>query len=255
MPFSRIRRSSYKRNLLVSLCLTIIVSSVLGASDLVIPDQINAYVNDWAQLMSKSQAQQLNSQLRQFEDQTSNQFVVATFPSLEGENIEDVSVGMFEKWHIGQKNKDNGILLTVWKAERKIRIEVGYGLEPVLTDALSARIIRDEMAPSFRQGDYYGGIVQGVRAIVAATKGEYTGKGRSGRNNKSGGGIAGLIFPLLFFLLLFGRRRGALGGFLLGGLLGSAMRGGRGGGFGGGGFGGFSGGGGFGGGGGASGGW
>ncbi|HCW75621.1 MAG TPA: hypothetical protein DHU63_03685, partial [Candidatus Marinimicrobia bacterium] len=148
----------------------------------------------------------------------------------------------------GQKNKDNGILLTVWKAERKIRIEVGYGLEPVLTDALSARIIRDEMAPAFRQGDYYGGIVQGVRAVVAVTQGAYTGNGRSKGNRKNnGGGIAGLIIPLLFFFLLFSRRRGALGGFLLGSVLGSAMRGG--------GFGGFSGGGGFGGGGGASGGW
>lgn len=209
--------------------------------------------------MTTNQARQLDAQLRQFEQQTSNQLVVATFPSLEGENIEDVSIRMFEKWHIGQKNKDNGILLTVWKTERKIRIEVGYGLEPALTDALSARIIRDEMAPSFRQGDYYGGIVQGVRAVVAATQGAYTGNGRPNGNRKgNGGGIAGLIFPLLFFFLLFSRRRGALGGFLLGSMLGSAMRGGggRSGGFGGGGgFGGFSGGGGFGGGGGASGGW
>ena len=232
----------------IFLLLVVGVSHLSAASDVTIPDKISSYVNDWGQLMTTNQARQLDQQLRQFEQQTSNQLVVATFPSLEGENIEETSIRMFEKWHIGQKNKDNGILLTVWKAERKIRIEVGYGLEPVLTDALSARIIRDEMAPAFRQGDYYGGIVQGVRAVVAVTQGAYTGNGRSKGNRKQdGGGIAGLIIPLLFFFLLFSRRRGALGGFLLGSVLGSAMRGG--------GFGGFSGGGGFGGGGGASGGW
>ncbi len=219
-----------------------------------IPENPGGYVYDGARFMNSRQVQQLDTQLRQFENQTSNQVVVATFPSLENESLEEVSMRIFEKWHLGQKGKSNGILLSVWRAERKVRIEVGYGLEPVLTDALSGRIIRDEMAPAFRKGDYYGGIIMGVRAIVKATQGEYQGKQRRSKRDRSGG-IAGLIFPLLFFFLLFGRRRGALGGFLLGSMLGAGLGGRRGGFGGGGGFGGFSGGGGFGGGGGASGGW
>lgn len=249
--------SVYTRSLqlMTFLALLLVSSGLVAADDPLFPPTINRHVNDWAGLMTSRQVQQLDMQLRQFEDATSNQLVVATFPSLAGENIEDVSIRMFEAWQIGQKGRDNGLLLTVWKAERKIRIEVGYGLEPVLTDALAGQIIRDEMAPSFRQGDFYGGIIHGVKAIMAATQGEYTGRGSRARGKDDGGGIAGLLFPLLFFFLLFGRRRGALGGFMLGSLLGSAMGGRRGGFGGGGGFGGFSGGGGFGGGGGASGGW
>lgn len=245
------------RSATVFLGLFFLISTGLqAAADPLFPATINRHVNDHAGLMTSRQVQQLEMQLRQFESATSNQFVVATFPSLQGENIEDVSIRMFEAWRVGQKNKDNGVLLTVWKAERKIRIEVGYGLEPVLTDALAGRIIRDEMAPSFRQGDFYGGIARGVKAVMAATRGEYSGEGAGARGSKDdGGGLAGLLFPLIFFFLLFGRRRGALGGFLLGSMLGSAMGGRRGGFGGGGGFGGFSGGGGFGGGGGASGGW
>ena len=226
-------------------------TNLFASSDQLYPDKINRYVNDFAHLMSPRQVNQLERQLSTFEDKTSNQFVVATFPSLEGQDLEDVSIHMFQKWKIGQHGKDNGILMTIWQQERKIRIEVGYGLEPVLTDALSGRIIRDEMAPSFRQGDFYGGIVRGVRAVMAATQGAYTGQGKHAKRDKDSGGLAGLIFPILFFFLLFGRRRGALGGFILGSMLGGGFRGGGGGG----GFGGFSGGGGFGGGGGASGGW
>ncbi|MCF7797224.1 MAG: TPM domain-containing protein [Lentisphaeria bacterium] len=252
-----ISRLNNKRSRLATIFLVILLvsSGLIAAEDELFPATINRYVNDWAGLMTTRQAQQLEMQLRQFENATSNQFVVATFPSLKGQNLEDVSIRMYEAWRLGQKGRDNGVLLTVWKAERKIRIEVGYGLEPVLTDALSGRIIRDEMAPSFRRGDFYGGIIHGVKAIMAATRGEYTGQGSRARGKDDGGGIAGLLFPLLFFFLLFGRRRGALGGFLLGSMLGSAMGGRRGGFGGGGGFGGFSGGGGFGGGGGASGGW
>ncbi len=115
----------------------------------------------------------MESILRQHEKETSNQIVVAIFPSLEQESLEDYVNRLFEKWGIGQKVNNNGVLLAIFLKERKVRIEVGYGLEGRLTDALSARIIRNEIAPDFRAGRYGAGIQKGVLAIQKAIAGEY----------------------------------------------------------------------------------
>ncbi len=233
---------------------------VLGASaSTFYPSRIDRRVIDLADMMSSSQEMELEIALRHFEQETSNQLVVATFPSLEGESLEDVSIHMFQAWELGQSGRDNGVLLTIYRTERQMRIEVGYGLEADLPDIMAGRIIRDVIGPWFKQGNYYQGISAGVQAIMGATAKSYQGLlKKEAPKNPGSGGIFSLLFPLLFFLLIARGRIGPLGGFMLGGMLGSAMRGGRyhGGGFGGGsGFGGFSGGGGFGGGGGASGGW
>jgi uncharacterized protein len=227
-------------------------------ADGIFPDKINKQINDWGDLLSTTQERQLEQALRDYENESSNQIVVATFPSLEGESLEDVSERMFSTWKLGQGGKDNGVLLSIFKEERKIRIEVGYGLEGALPDVTAGKIIRNDITPYFRDGRWYEGIVVGLQGIIQATTGEYTGSGSrgSGQREKNGSPL-GLIFPIIIFLLLSRGRMGGLGGFFLGSMLGSAMGGRRGGGFGGGGFGGggFSGGGGFGGGGGASGGW
>ena len=241
----------------IRITLFIILATSLFA-DGIFPDRINKQINDWGDLLSSTQERQLEQALRDYEAQSSNQIVVATFSSLEGENLEDVSERMFSTWSLGQTGKDNGVLLTIFKQERKMRIEVGYGLEGALPDATAGRIIRNDISPYFKEGRWYEGIVAGLQGIVQATTGEYTGTGkrRTTQRQKNSNPL-GLLFPLVIFLLLGRGRMGGLGGFFLGSMLGSAMRGGRGSGFGGGGFGGggFSGGGGFGGGGGASGGW
>ena len=95
----------------------------------IFPDRINKQVNDWGDLLSSTQERQLEQALRNYEDESSNQIILATFPSLEGESLEDVSERMFSTWNLGQSGKDNGVLLSIFKKERKIRIEVGYGLE------------------------------------------------------------------------------------------------------------------------------
>jgi len=222
------------------------------------PPRINKQVNDWGDLLSSSQEGQLEQVLRNYEDQSSNQVVLATFASLEGESLEDVTEKMFASWKLGQAGKDNGVLLAIFKNERKIRIEVGYGLEGALPDITAGQIIRNDITPYFKDGRWYEGIVAGLQGIIQATSGEYTGTGtrRDGESKKNSSPL-GLLFPIIIFLLLSRGRMGGLGGFFLGSMLGSAMGGRRGGGFGGGGFGGggFSGGGGFGGGGGASGRW
>ena len=99
--------------------------------------------------------------------------VVVTFPSLEGEALEDFSIRLAEAWKIGQKGKDNGVILLIFKNDRQVRIEVGYGLEGVLTDALSKRMIETEIVPRFREGKFEEGIESAVDAVLAATQGEY----------------------------------------------------------------------------------
>jgi uncharacterized protein len=243
-----------KLNKYLHLALFLFLTSSLIA-DGIYPDRINKHVNDWADILSSSQESQIENALKKHQAQSSNQIVVATFPSLEGESLEDVSVRMFEAWKLGQSGKDNGVLLSIFKQERKIRIEVGYGLEGALPDITAGKIIRNEITPLFKEGQWYGGVVAGLNGIIQAVQGEYTGSDRPrSQRQKEKSSPLGLLFPLIIFLLLGRGRMGGLGGFFLGSMLGSAMGGrhGGGGGFGGGGF---SGGGGFGGGGGASGGW
>lgn len=209
------------------------------------------YVNDFASLLTPSAKGQIESYLRNFDASDSTQVVIATVDNLQGEPIEMVALQFAETWKIGQKGKDNGALFLIGKEDRKMRIEVGRGLEGKLTDLLAGRIIDNEVAPRFKRGDFDGGIAAGVNAIVQAVRGEYKGTGKnSGRKRAAG---IWWLFPLLFFVLpLLGRMGGSgrgrhSGGYWIGG-------GGFGGG-GGGGFGGFSGGGGGFGGGGSSGSW
>jgi len=208
------------------------------------------YVTDRANLLSGSTVVRLDQALADFERSDSTQIAILTIPSLEGEVLEEYSLKVAEDWKIGQKGKDNGALLLIAKAEHKIRIEVGYGLEGRLTDLLAGRIIDNEITPRFKQGDFDGGIRAGVAAMMEAVRGEYQGTGRPATRHKRNpwGTLLLLLFlgPGMMFLRS-PRGRGRHGGFWFGG-----FGGGGGGGFGGGGFGG--GGGGFGGGG-SSGGW
>jgi uncharacterized protein len=115
----------------------------------------------------------LERKLAAFERETSNQIAVLLIPSLEGDSLEDFSIRLAEKWKIGQQGRNNGVILLVVKNDRKLRIEVGYGLEGALPDALAGTIIRNEIASRFREGQFYQGIEAGINSIIAATKGEY----------------------------------------------------------------------------------
>lgn len=159
-------------------------------------------VNDMANLIQPSTRQQLDAALAQLEQTDSTQVVVLTIPSLEGDSLEDFSMRVVETWKIGQKDVDNGVLVLISKNDRKIRIEVGYGLEGKLTDLTAGRIIRNVMVPEFKMGRFDQGIINGVSAIVGVVRGEYTaptsqqrGKGRKGSSPNFMGLIA------LFFLL------------------------------------------------------
>jgi uncharacterized protein len=112
----------------------------------------------------------LGQKLEAFEKETTNQIAVLLIPSLQGDSLEDFSIRLAEKWKIGQKGRNNGAILLIVKNERKLRIEVGYGLEGALPDALSGSIIRNEIGPQFEEGRFYAGIEAGLNAIMAATK-------------------------------------------------------------------------------------
>ncbi|ATQ41196.1 TPM domain-containing protein [Caulobacter mirabilis] len=241
--------------------------------------KLTGRVVDDANILSPATEQALTEKLKTLEDTTGRQLVVATLPSLQGYEIEEYGYQLGREWGLGAKDRDDGALLIVAPNERKVRIEVGYGLEPVLTDALSSVIIQSAILPKFRDGDMEGGIVAGTDAILQQlslpddqAKAVVAKAADQGRE-VDGGSLAPFVVLFIVFMVIANiigafsrrrRRRSGLGDVLTGAVLGSLLGGGRdhddwgGGGWGGGGWsggGGFSGGGGSFGGGGASGGW
>jgi uncharacterized protein len=214
--------------------------------------ELTGRVVDNANLISAQLEATLTAQLAEHENATTNQIVIATLPDLQGYTIEEYGYQLGRHWAIGQKDKNNGVLLIVAKQERKVRIEVGYGLEGTLTDALAANIIHTVILPEFKRGNFESGVSAGVAAIISVVSGEYTPPQEHDKK-----AISPLFVMFIFGFLLLGIILPAL---LAGGPRGYRNRydgfgGGFGGGFGRGGGGGFSGGGGGFGGGGASGGW
>ncbi len=228
-------------------------------------------VVDAAGLLSQDQQNILEQKLDRFSDTTSNQITIVTVKTLDDVPIEDYAVKLFREWGIGTAKHNNGVLLLVSAQDQKIRIEVGYGLEGAITDVMSKDIIENDLAPNFKEHNYYQGFDEATNSLEAAAAGEY--KERGTQSDSGGGGNNGIgvfiIIIIVIILIIRGRRGGGGGGMMSRRgfnpwiiptmFPGGGWRGG-GGGFGGGGFGGGGGGfGGFGGGssggGGASGGW
>ena len=212
-------------------------------------------VVDGAEVIPADAEAELTALLEAHEARTSNQVVVATVPSLGGRAIEEYAVELARSWAPGQADKNNGVLFLVAPNEREIRIEVGYGLEGELTDAISRVIIEASIVPRFREGDYAGGIRRGVEDIVAVLEGDAAAfreraRERISAEDTAGSALTTFLFMLFMFLWLSGFGRGRRRRYRRGAVF---FPGGFGGGFGGGG--GFSGGGGSFGGGGASGRW
>lgn len=158
-------------------------------------------VTDLAGILTAEQIKALEYKLAKFEDETTNQIAILIIPSLEGEDLEDFSIKVVEKNKLGQAGKDNGVLFLIAVQDRKMRLEVGYGLEGALPDALCDQILRNIVRPKFRQGDYYGGINAGIDAIISATKGEFKADPRKKVETKVGTILALIIvgFVLLAF--------------------------------------------------------
>jgi uncharacterized protein len=186
----------------LTVLLTILIYS-FPAQALEVPE-IKRRVNDYAQILSPATVNQLESILTDLENTDSTQIVVLTIPSLEGSSLEDVSLKTAEKYQIGQKGFDNGALLLIARDDRKLRIEVGYGLEGTMTDMVSGQIIRNVITPRFRNGNFDQGVIDGVGAMISVVKGEYQAVARSGQNSTGSDDTAGLITSLVFISFFFG---------------------------------------------------
>ncbi len=218
------------------------------------------YVTDTAGVLPADAEASLNARLKAFDEQTSNQILVAIFPSLPSASLEDFTVRTAQAWRAGRGKLDNGVVLFVFIGDRKVRLEVGYGLEGALPDITAHRIIEEQITPRFRTGDYAGGVDAGVTAIIAATKGEYKAEPRPVAGTSSGLNGWTILFIIIVLMIMFrggggGGRTYGRRGYRGGGFIPIPMGWGGGGGGGGFGGGGFSGGGGSFGGGGASGSW
>jgi uncharacterized protein len=229
---------------------------------------LRAHVNDTADMLPDEAEAKLEQRLTAYEQRTEQQFALLTIDTLDGDALEDFSLRVVESWKLGKKGKDNGLLLLIVKNDRRLRIEAGYGLEGEVTDAFSARVIRNVLTPQLRAGQVAQGVDQAFNLLMKQASGEAVPESALApprRARERGGSPLGaivLLFLLVPFVLplLLGRGRGGRGGFFIGGLGGWGAGGGFGGGGGGwggggGGGGGYSGGGGGFGGGGSSGSW
>ena len=152
----------------------ILIAVILFAANIVFAIDVpylTGRVTDNAEILSASMKETLSERLKAHEEKTTNQIAVLTIPSLDGESIEGYAEAVFKAWKLGQKDKDNGILLLVAPEDRRMRIEVGYGLESTLTDATAGSIIRNVITPLFKSGDYNSGVAAGINAIITVLDG------------------------------------------------------------------------------------
>lgn len=182
------------------------------------PPRLEGRVNDYGEMISRKAEGFIERISTELEQSDSTQLVVLTVPSLEGDSLEEFSIRTAEAWGIGQKDSDNGLLLVVARDERKIRLEVGYGLEGVMTDLMAGRIIDYEISPRFARGDFDGGFIAGVQAAADVVKGEYTAPAGRTRGAETPNPLGALLFVLIIAGFV-GRAMSRFFGGVVGGVL------------------------------------
>ncbi|MCB5191190.1 YgcG family protein [Methylobacillus arboreus] len=209
------------------LWLWLAVASLAQADEVAVP-QLTARVTDLTGTLSQQQQAALENRLMQFEQEKGSQIAVLLVPTTAPEAIEQYSMRVVEAWNLGRGKVDDGVLVLVAKDDRKMRIEVGYGLEGAIPDVIAKRIVSDVMAPAFRQGNFYGGIDAALGYITRLIAGEGL-PAPPQRQGSQGQGGFGDMLPLLLFggLILGGVLRAMfgkfLGGAINGGLIGAAV--------------------------------
>lgn len=215
------------KSLLIALLLALAHANLSSALEV---PPLRGRVNDLAGLIPPNRVRALEERLASFEKETGHQIAVLTIPSLEGENREEFSIRVAETWKLGRTGFDNGVLLLIARIDRQLRIEVGYGLEGVLPDALASRIVREIIVPSFRANDFAGGIEAGIDAIMRATRGEVipeqprTRKGAPQAPEDYWAAVIGNSLYVLVFVLCISFFLGLFSGRLVPGIARSPMR-------------------------------
>lgn len=204
--------SSYFRHIGLFLLAMMLGSGVMTGT--AIP-RLDSRMTDLAGVLSIADRDDLEGRLRAYESETGNQFVIVIVKSLDGVPITEAALSVAEENGIGRRGQDNGLLLLVALEERKLRFEVGYGLEDRLTDALMSTIIREVLGPAFKEGRYYEGLRAGVENVMAATNGTLLApepKKKSKSRGFNGFGLLIFLFFVYLFIKRISRRRGGGGG-------------------------------------------
>jgi uncharacterized protein len=198
------------------ICSFLLVMAFVAGYAQQIPSRPNPprLVNDLAGVLSSSEEQQLEQQLIAYDDSTSNQVAIVLIKTLNDYPIEEYATRLFREWGIGNKKTNNGVLILAAMDDRKIRIEVGYGLEGAIPDITANRIIEEDLKPNFRSSDYYGGLKEAADHVIKAAAGEYKApQGYRNRGSGKGGGIGfGAIVFIIIMIIIFSRRGGGGGG-------------------------------------------
>jgi uncharacterized protein len=195
------RRNGRSTRLIAVALLALLVQSIHAAE--VIPPKPAAYFNDYAGVVSQEAAHRLNEQLAQFERETSDQVVVAVFPKMQSDSdVADYTQRVAQAWGVGQKDRRNGVVLFVFTGDRKMFIQVGYGLEGALPDITAFDITEYHIKPYFRVGDYEGGLATGIDLICKAILGEYKGSGKTAAEQRGTTKASGLLFFVIFVIVL-----------------------------------------------------
>jgi uncharacterized protein len=189
-----------KQAKIVIVVLSLLAAVTVSAQEPSYPERPRGYVNDYAEVLGD--VIELENKLESYEKETTNEIIVVTVSSLADVTIEEYAATLFEKWGIGKEGKDNGVLLLVAVSDRQVRIEVGYGLESMLTDHISASVIQSEVAPAFAEGNYEEGIEKGVEAMVAAVNEEYKAEKKLVDNEGGWVFLVILLIVVLFVIIV-----------------------------------------------------
>jgi uncharacterized protein len=186
----------------IVLAVAILFAITVHAAE-VIPPKPAGYFNDYAGVVSKEAASRFNEQLAQFERDTSDQVVVAVFPKMQSDSdIADYTQRVAQAWGVGQKERRNGVVLFVFIQDRKMFIQVGYGLEGALPDATAFDIAERHIKPLFGTGNYEAGLATGIDLICKAIRGEYKGSGKTVAERHGVTGVVSNIFPFIVFIIV-----------------------------------------------------
>lgn len=227
------------RKFVLAVCVSagLLFHSFLSAADererlMPIPERPSSYVSDMAGIIGPNEEKAINDLISELERKTTAEVAVMTLATTKPEDIHTFSMRVFDKWKPGKKGKDNGVLIVVAVDDRQAWISTGYGVEGVIPDAVASKIVRDVMAPSFRNGKYSEGMLNGTAAVIELIAGEYgvevTGlEGMPELPQERDATVLEILFTIILFILIFGMRSGLLGYFLMGSMYGGRRRGGH----------------------------
>jgi uncharacterized protein len=196
------------RKLIALITFILLGIQLVSAQNSVFPDKPTSWVNDYAKLLKPEEINALNSKLGYYQDSTSTQIFVVTMENHGDQPISALAAEIGQKWGVGQKGKENGMLILIYPVERQIWIATGYGLEEYITDAINKRIIETEIKPAFRNGQYYQGIDNATTVIMKLLSGVFAGDAYKKNKSQGGGAVGGIIFLIILFFIIFGSKSG-----------------------------------------------